>query len=44
MSGMGNIFGMTAISLPMSAVSGKKLRMIQAGQNTSRLYVGLDIK
>ena len=44
MSGTVNIFRMTAILLPMSAVSGKKLRMTQAGQNTSRLYVGLDIK
>ena len=44
MSGMVNIFRMTAILLPMSAVSERKLKTIPASQNISRRYVGLDIK
>lgn len=44
MSGTVNIFRMTAILLPMSAVSERKLKTIPASQNISRRYVGLDIK
>ena len=44
MSGTVNIFRMTAILLPMSAVSERKLKTIPASQNIFRRYVGLDIK